>query len=48
MFLGILWGLSLQNKPNWNDNMSTEIKKQYLTKDLQKDEEFKEIIFINF
>ena len=41
MFLGILWGLSLQNKLNWNDNMTIEIrqKKQYQTKDVQKDKE---------
>ena len=50
MFLGILCGLSLQNNSNWNDNMPTEIrqKKQYQTKDVQKDEEFKEITFDNF
>ena len=50
MFSVILWGLSLQNKLNWNDNMTIEIrqKKQYQTKDVQKDKEFEEITFDNF
>ena len=45
MFLGILWKLSLQNKPNWNDNMPTEIKSK---NQISKDQEFEEITFDNF
>ena len=43
-------GLSLRNKPNWNDNISTEIKQKsnIQQKDVQKNEEFKEIAFDNF
>lgn len=50
MFLGILWGLSLQNKLNWNDNMTIEIrqKKQYQTKDVQKMKNLKKLHLIIF
>ena len=50
MFFGILWELSLQNKPNCGDNMSTEIKQKsnIQQKDGQKYEEYKEISFDNF